>query len=310
MSTPAVLPAEFFKPEAPDTLPAEFFSHQTAAATKEPSFYEKLTAPIDTGATNPVSRFASSLGGAVIGAPKATFDTMSDLAKSYFNPRRPSQVGQNISESIAAYAKPETWKGIPSVLPEALGQGVGSVVAGEIAGKLPGTIKAELPSTANAGASLADIKGSVGQIPIDMTKPGNTALEIYTQSQRGGTLPKSVRDFVNRATKPDSPPLTYAEAKDFQSNISRLSADEYQRMNPNAKRMVGQLNADLKDSLASAADIQGKGQQFQDAMKEYHNAMRLKGMSDDAISYAWKTALAGAGIYGLSKLLGIEAPKL
>jgi hypothetical protein len=99
-----------------------------------------------------------------------------------------------------------------------------------------------LPSTQRASAALSDVKSVAGSIPIDMSKPGNTALELYTQSQRGATLPKVVRDFVNRATKPGADPITCEEAKDFQSNISNLSADEKMSLKPNTKRLVGQLN--------------------------------------------------------------------
>ena len=65
---------------------------------------------------------------------------------------------------------------------------------------------------------------------------------------------------------------------------------------PNTLRLIGQLNQDLKGSLADAADTVGKGQQFTDAMREYHNAMKLKGWTDTAINAAWKTALGAAGV--------------
>lgn len=179
---------------------------------------------------------------------------------------------------------------------EATGQGLADAATlGITAAAKPilGAIKNALPSTERAGAALGQVKAAAGDIPIDMTKPGNTALDLYTQSQRGASLPMAVRKFLTRTTTPDSPPLTYAEAKDFQSNISRLSADEYGKMNPNTKRLVGQLNADLKDSLSGAADSVGKGEQFTQAMQEYHNAMRLKGMSSQAIEYAMKAAITG-----------------
>jgi hypothetical protein len=162
---------------------------------------------------------------------------------------------------------------------------------------------AAIPSAAKAGASLQDIKTSAGDIPIDMSKPGNTALELYTQSQRGATLPKAVRDFVNRATKPDAPPITYAEAKDFQSNISSLSTNEKMALKPNTARLVGQLNSDLKGSLQDAAEVVGKGQQFTDAMQEYHNAMQAKGWTGKLIDTAWKAALTGAGLGVVKKML-------
>lgn len=178
-------------------------------------------------------------------------------------------------------------------------------IAGGIGGSKVGKLADFIPSTKAAGNSLKDIKATVGDVPINMTKPGNTALELYTQSERGANLPPVVRKFVMRATKPGSDPITYAEAKDFQSNVSSLSANERMNIKPNTMRLIGQLNADLKSSLADAADTQGKGQQFTDAMKEYHNAMRLKGWSEDAIGLVWKNALRAAGVYGAAKLLGV-----
>ena len=123
-------------------------------------------------------------------------------------------------------------------------------------------------------------------------------------------MPKAVRDLINRMTKPDADPLNYAEAKDFQSNISRLSANEKMNMNANTKRLVGQLNQNLKAGLEDAADTVGKGQQFADAMKEYHDAMTLQGYTEEAKSAAWKAALSGAGLYGLSKLFPVLTSKI
>lgn len=169
---------------------------------------------------------------------------------------------------------------------------------GRVAGKSADLI----PSTERAGAALQDIKTTAGSVPIDMAKPGASALELYNQSQHGATLPKAVRQFVQRATQPGGEPITYAEAKDFQSNVSRLSANERMNLNPNTARLLGQLNADLKGSLEDAADTVGKGQKFTDAMKEYHNAMTLKGWTDTAKAYAWKAALGALGVGAAKKI--------
>jgi len=171
---------------------------------------------------------------------------------------------------------------------------VATAGAGKAAGKIP--------SAARAGAALNDVKNAAGSIPVDTSTFSDSALELYTQSQRGAKLPKAVRDLVTRVTKPDSPPLNYAEAKDFQSNISNLSANDKMALSGKTSRLVGQLNQDLKSSLKDAADVAGKGQQFQDAMQQYHNAMKLKGLSDNAINAAWKAALTGVGLYGVSKI--------
>jgi hypothetical protein len=161
-----------------------------------------------------------------------------------------------------------------------------------------------LPSAERAAQALGEVKGAAGKIPIDMAKPGATALELYTQAQRGASMPKVVRDFVNRATKPESDPITYAEAKDFQSNVSSLSAEERMQAKPATLRLIGQLNSDLKASLEDAADTVGKGQQFADAMKEYHNAMQLKGFSGKAMKILVGSALGVTGLGIAKKILG------
>ena len=181
---------------------------------------------------------------------------------------------------------------------DATGQGVTDAAVLGATAAVPSVARA-LPSVERAGAALQDIRSTAGGVPIDMTRPGNTALEIYTQSQRGATLPSTIRKFINRAVDPNQPPMTYAEAKDFQSNVSSLSADELGKLNPNMKRLVGQLNSDLKGSLQEAAETQGKGQQFADAMSEYRNALRMKGLSEKAINLAVKAAITGgAGALG------------
>lgn len=162
-----------------------------------------------------------------------------------------------------------------------------------------------IPSASKAASALGEVKAAAGEIPIDMEKPGNTALQIYEQSQRGATLPKVVRDFIKRAVTPESDPITYAEAKDFQSNVSALSADERMKLKPNTKRLLGQLNVDLKGSLEDAADTVGKGEQFTQAMKEYHHAMIIKNLTDTAKEAAWKAAVAGIVGYTGYKLFKV-----
>ncbi len=213
------------------------------------------------------------------------------------------QFGMNVAGSEQAARQGN----IPAVLGHAAAP-VSVIAATEGVKAGAGAIKEALPNAARAGAALGEVKGIAGEVPIDMARPGNTALELYEQSQRGATLPKVVRDFVKRATSPGDEPITYAEAKDFQSNVSALSADERMKLKPNTKRLLGQLNADLKDSLESAADVKGKGEQFTDAMKEYHHAMQLHNLTEEAKSALWKAALTGVGLYGAKKILESVAP--
>lgn len=309
MSTPP-LPAGYAL-DAPPPLPSGYkLDSETQQEAPPPSTYEKLTAPIDPGAHNPVTRFLSSVGGTAIGA-------VGSAAKAAAHPMEAISGAidstSDAIDSLKSYADPKTrptWEQIKSVLPEALGTGVGGYAVGEAGGAalkgaggaVAGVVKRVLPNAERAGAAFADVKNTVGNVPIKTASVGDTALELYTQAERGAQLPQSVRKLLNRVTKPDSSPLTYAEAKDFQSNISRLSADEMGKLNPNTKRLVGQLNANLKDSLIDAADHVGKGEKLADAFTEYRKAMKIKGFSEKAIEYGIKTALGLAGLGAAEKL--------
>lgn len=156
-----------------------------------------------------------------------------------------------------------------------------------------GAAKEAIPSAQHAAQALNELKQEVGNVPINVEKPASTAFEIWKQSERGADLPSTVRKLVTRLTDLEAEPMTYEEAKDFQSNISNLSASERMQVNANTGRLVGKLNAELKDALKEAADTEGQGQKFVDAMREYHRAMKIQGVKDEVASKAIKTLVYG-----------------
>jgi hypothetical protein len=106
-----------------------------------------------------------------------------------------------------------------------------------------------IPSEARAGAAFDQVMGAVRNVPIDVAAPGQVALNIQQLAKAGGAMPKVVRDFLNRVTDPKQPPLTFEPARDFYSNASRLSADEFDGLTPNMKRQVGNFRDALDNSL-------------------------------------------------------------
>lgn len=167
---------------------------------------------------------------------------------------------------------------------------------------------AALPSTARAGAKFQSVMGAAKAVPIDITETGNVALRIQQLAERGGSMPKVVRDFLRRATDPNKPPIAYEEARDFASNISRLSADEFKRLTPVVRREVGNLRAALDRALTSAASSVGKGDEYAAAMKEYRRAAQGRDVANTAMKYGKKAAITGAvgtGAYGAGKAFGL-----
>ena len=181
---------------------------------------------------------------------------------------------------ITEVQKPDTFSGtVGSALP-AVGEMMlgGAPAARQIAGAIPSAVR--------AGEKFQDVMGAARNVVIDNAEAGDTALRIAQLAEHGGSMPMAVRKFINYSTDPNKPQMTYEVARDFASNISRLSVDEYKRMTPVVAREVAKLAAKLNQANAKAAQAAGKGAEYKSAMREYARAKRI----EDAIS----TTLSGA----------------
>lgn len=166
-----------------------------------------------------------------------------------------------------------------------------------------------IPSVARAASGFQSVMRAAKDIPVAIEAPGQVGLRIMQLAERGGTMPRPVSQFLQRITHPDKAPLTYEEARDFASNISRLSANEFQRLTPVMAREVGELRVVLNKAVADAAGKAGKGAEYAKAMTEYARAMKIRNAITTAVEGA-KSALpyasaAGAGYWMSSKLLSL-----
>lgn len=150
-----------------------------------------------------------------------------------------------------------------------------------------------IPTRAKAGQQFQQVMGKVGDQPVNISAPGNAALRIQELAERGGSMPKAVRDFVRRVTDPEKAELTYREARDFYSNISRLSADEFQRLTPAVRMEVGKMRVALDRVIAETAKKGGQEEAYRAAMKTYKLASRGRELAEAAAKWT-------AGAVGLS----------
>jgi hypothetical protein len=165
---------------------------------------------------------------------------------------------------------------------------------GFLARKASSAISGGFPSATRAGQAFQQVSAAVGSHTVPMTDELSDSLMGYRKLvDAGGSRSMSVEKLLQRVTNPDKGPLTYDEARLFQSNISRLSADEAQRLTPVMKRAVGNIAGNLGDAVSSTAESGGKLEQFQGAMKEYGRAMRLKDAGEFAKDKAFKAILGG-----------------
>jgi hypothetical protein len=170
-----------------------------------------------------------------------------------------------------------------------------------------------LPSAARAGTKFSEVMGAARHIPVNVEPAGQAALRVQQLAERGGRMPKPVNDFLKYVTNPDKAPLTYEAARDFASNLGRLSVNERMQLTPVVQREVAIMTGNLAKSVAEAASKAGKGQVYAQAMREYSQAKRLEGVYDAFLKGASKSALpaavagggAGAGYWLASQIKNI-----
>lgn len=176
-------------------------------------------------------------------------------------------------------------------------------VAPEVTGAAAKALDEAIPSAARAGEKFSAVMGAAKDVPINITSPGNVALDIQKLSESGASRPKVIGDFLKRVTDPDKGALTYEEARNFYSNATRLSADEANRLTPVMKRQVAQFTNALGESISQAAEHAGVRDTYQSAMQEYHRAMQVKAFKEGLVDIAKNkmaqaAAAAGAGAAG------------
>ena len=93
------------------------------------------------------------------------------------------------------------------------------------------------------------------------------ASELAERGAKG--LPRAITRFIQRVTDPDKPAIAWNEFRDFMSNVSRLSANEYSSMNPQMAAQVGKLAGAMKDAAQGVAEAGGVGDEFSQAIQLY-----------------------------------------
>ena len=169
---------------------------------------------------------------------------------------------------------------IPTTFSGQIGRGLETGADLYAAGQTPVTEAVEaIPRTARAARTFQTVMAAAKEVPVDLGGPGgvgDVALRIKDLADRGGVLPKAVNDLLEYGTDPTNPPMTYAVARDFASNISRLSRDELGALTPVMQREVANLRVVLHRAVGQAASVAGKSQEYVAAMNEYARAMRAR----------------------------------
>lgn len=235
-----------------------------------------------------------------------TLASMSDPAMVEGIREGEAQAGRDLAVGVASsvpFVGPET----PNSAMGMLGRGTGELAQAAVpVGGAYKAARAVLPNAVRSGKKFQEVMAVAQHVPVEISEPGNAALRILQLSERGGTMPKVVRDFLRRVTDPEKGPLVYEEARDFYQNITRLSADEFKRLTPVMKREIGNLRVHLNHAIERAAATVDKADTYRSAMKEFRRASQLR----EAWETTKKTALKYAFPAGLAYWAADKAAEL
>lgn len=250
---------------------------------------------------------ASILGDVAVGVGKGAAGTVAGIGEMAVNAGmipgvRPSAFDESARHPLFTRTEELTRA---TNTPQMVGKGLETVA--ELA--LPVTKAAQaVPRAARAGQKFREVMGAAKNIAINAEAPGEVGLRIMQLAERGGTMPRPVSQFLQWVTSPAKEPMTYEVARDFASNISRLSANEMQRLTPVMAREVAELRVVLNKAVGDAANKAGKGREYAEAMTEYAKAMKLRDTIDEVLTGAKRAApyagAAGAATWLTNKVLG------
>ncbi len=116
-------------------------------------------------------------------------------------------------------------------------------------------------------------------------------------SERGAKgLPRVISRFVQRVTDPTKPEIAWNEFRDFMSNVSRLSQNEYNAMNPQMAAQVAKMSNAMRQTASQVARAGGVGDQFENAMQMYARSKAWQKFGAETWDFAKKAIPYAVGV--------------
>ena len=150
---------------------------------------------------------------------------------------------------------------------------------------------------ANAIEGFKELEGFIGEHTVPITDDiGKALADMKEGIDTGLNAPSVVNKFVSRIADTDQPPLTYAEARKFYSNMGDLATSEKMAANSKMQGLIYRLQGALGDAISGTADQAGKLQQFQEAMKGFASGSKAAERFDILKNALIKAGIGAAGV--------------
>lgn len=216
-----------------------------------------------------------------VGSPSAVYNAVAEPAQRIGSGDVAGGVGQAGAELLKAYLLKK---------------------AGESLGSQPSNPAGADLLKQSASQRFSALDSSIPNNPVAVTNELSSALSRYQQLvERGGSRSLTVSKLLNRVTNPQAGPLSYTEARDFYSNLSRLSSNEFNNLTPKMQAQVGKITQELGKSIQQTTNQAGMGETYSDAMRMRREASSyanrqdaVAGYTKQLIKYGIPATLAGA----------------
>jgi hypothetical protein len=163
-----------------------------------------------------------------------------------------------------------------------------------------------IPSAEGAGNAFNEISAAIGKHTVAMTNDLSDATqEVSRLAKSGGQMPKVVGDFITRIFNPEEGPLTFDEARRFQSMAGKKLALDLNSQPIKDKallRAIGNWYGELSDAVEQTASQGQLLSKFKDAMTEYRRAMGLADVGAKAKTAA-KVIAAGTAATAAARVV-------
>lgn len=258
------------------------------------------SAPPNEGIGQHILRDLSNFGGAAAGAipemlmhPVKTAQSVAHLEQAAAGD--PTGLVNDVTPLIqSAKANPEDTA--VSTLGNLTGAAAFGGGLGDVAEPVAGGLRDLIPSKARAGDLFQSVMKDAGDQPVNLTRSMEPLERAQQLSARGHGTVSAADNLYKRINTVN--PLTYGEARDWASGLSRLSGQDLLSGSKSLISQVKQLGHALNEDIGDTASSVGRGEDYTKAMRDWRRASQLSDLVDNVKKYApvaGISALAGAG---------------
>ena len=165
------------------------------------------------------------------------------------------------------------------------------VIAGGLTRSLPEAPENPFPTRAKAGALFENVMQDAGDQPVKLTRAMEPLERAQQLSARGGGTVGAVDNLYKRINTIN--PLDYREARDWASNLSRLTAQDSMSSSPALKAQVGKLSHAFNEDIGDTAASVGRGEDYAKAMRDYRRASMFNNAAKTTAKWAIPAAVGG-----------------